>query len=271
MKSNTLYFSSSSNFKAYSADVPTFLQNLPKDVVKYCCEKLSAAGSFEKSDVVTNEDGFTVNSSGKIYNVSLGSDDENPFCSCPAFKANYLPCKHIFAVIRVNNMTWNDLSSMYRASHYLRLDTLTHEEPSTSSVPLSQETRENQKSFNQHQRDAISMLKTVESNVYLCEDSNILETVSKLLQEVNDKIIEGVKTEDGLKLELRKLPGSKKRKKPLASKRVGKKAEIVKRSLCTGMNYSPFTILWKLPFCLSPCSKTPTHKSDFVIPLHSRW
>ena len=34
-------------------------------------------------------------------------------------------------------------------------------------------------------------------------------------------------------------------------------------------NYSPYTILWKPPFCMLPCSKTPTYKYDIVIILHS--
>ena len=34
--------------------------------------------------------------------------------------------------------------------------------------------------------------------------------------------------------------------------------------------YSPYTILWKPPFCISPCSKTPTYKYDIVILFHSK-
>ena len=35
-----------------------------------------------------------------------------------------------------------------------------------------------------------------------------------------------------------------------------------------GKNYCAYTILWKPPFCISPCSKRPTYKYDIVILLH---
>ena len=34
--------------------------------------------------------------------------------------------------------------------------------------------------------------------------------------------------------------------------------------------YSPYTILWKLPFCISPCSEAPPAKCDLIILLHPK-
>ena len=34
--------------------------------------------------------------------------------------------------------------------------------------------------------------------------------------------------------------------------------------------YSSYTIFWKQPFCILPCSKTPIYKYCFVILLHSK-
>ena len=34
--------------------------------------------------------------------------------------------------------------------------------------------------------------------------------------------------------------------------------------------YSPYTILWKLPFRISPCSKAPLAKCDLIFLLHSK-
>ena len=36
------------------------------------------------------------------------------------------------------------------------------------------------------------------------------------------------------------------------------------------LSYSPYTILWKPPFCISPYSKTPTYKYYIVNLLHSK-
>ena len=48
-------------------------------------------------------------------------------------------------------------------------------------------------------------------------------------------------------------------------KRSSKKLKILNKE-----TYSPYTIFWKQPFCISPCSKTPIYKYCFVILLHSK-
>ena len=36
------------------------------------------------------------------------------------------------------------------------------------------------------------------------------------------------------------------------------------------ISYSPYTILWKLPFCISPCTETSPAKCECIICLHSK-
>ena len=62
---------------------------------------------------------------------------------------------------------------------------------------------------------------------------------------------------------------------------LGLLADHSKKSLCTTLTivilsaifsniytYSPYTILWKLPFWISPCSETPLAKCDLIMLLY---
>lgn len=58
----------------------------------------------------------------KFHTVDLGNNDTATKCSCHYFLSSYLPCKHLFAVLRLTHSTWENLSPLYRQSPYLNLD-----------------------------------------------------------------------------------------------------------------------------------------------------
>ena len=89
---------------------------------------MSSATSINRDSITITDierKTFAVKSfvSSKTYAVSLGSDEHFPSCQCDDRARILLPCKHLFAVIEhVDGITWESLSSKYRASPYLNLD-----------------------------------------------------------------------------------------------------------------------------------------------------
>ena len=45
---------------------------------------------------------------------------------------------------------------------------------------------------------------------------------------------------------------------------------VMRKPVIRVYHFSPYTILWKLPFCISSCSETPPAKYDLVILLHQK-
>ena len=57
------------------------------------------------------------------HQVSIGDEQLLPRCSCPDFRHNIWPCKHLFRVITEGNTVyWNRLSPKFRASPYVNVD-----------------------------------------------------------------------------------------------------------------------------------------------------
>ena len=59
----------------------------------------------------------------KYYIVNLGTDSVLPSCECFDWKRFMLPCKHMLAVFGCRDVSWESLSSLYRNSPYLSLET----------------------------------------------------------------------------------------------------------------------------------------------------
>lgn len=122
-----LNYRASSNFKAYDASIPHYLHNRPRTVVQHCMKRLhSIDHNFGSGDIDKRIDGtseaYTVKSTDKRYQVTMGSEKEFPNCTCEDFRRNFLPCKHFFAVFKFFNQSWNNLSPLYIESPFLNLD-----------------------------------------------------------------------------------------------------------------------------------------------------
>jgi len=58
-----------------------------------------------------------------VYNVSFGSPEEMPSCSCPDYVKHRLPCKHFFAVFHLHeHWGWESLPTLYLSSPYMSID-----------------------------------------------------------------------------------------------------------------------------------------------------
>lgn len=115
-------FRASSNFKSYDASIPNYLHNRPRTVVEHCMKRLHSIDQFGSGDINGTSKSYTVKSTEKTYQVTMGSENEFPSCTCEDFRRNFLPCKHFFAVFKFSNQSWRNLSPLYIESPYLNLD-----------------------------------------------------------------------------------------------------------------------------------------------------
>ena len=127
VKESILYISSytDANFKMnviyrkYSSDVPEYLRNRPRKLVKHCLKKISLANSADLSalsivkNVVFSIKSFENNES-KMYMVSFEDDVNMPQGTCLDLESSCYLCKHFFTVFRkFRTWQWDGLSPLY--------------------------------------------------------------------------------------------------------------------------------------------------------------
>ena len=91
-------------YRKYSNDVPEYLRNRPRELVRHCLRKISLANSADLSAISIVKNGvFSVksfeNNESKRYMVSFGDDVNMPKCTCLDWESSCYPCKHFFAVL----------------------------------------------------------------------------------------------------------------------------------------------------------------------------
>ena len=120
-----LNFKQSSHSRAYDTHtVPSYLHDRPRHTIIHCLkrkeegEKLPSC-SVTCVDLRTGK--FCVKGSGEaVYNISFGSSEEMPSCSCPDFMKYHLLCKHFLAVFHFHDhWKWTSLPSLYLAIPYI--------------------------------------------------------------------------------------------------------------------------------------------------------
>ena len=106
--------------RKYNDNIPGYLHNRPRTVVKHCENKLSIANVMTKANVRKSDEGYQVDKkdSDETYTVDI----TRPKCDCFSWKKLKLPCKHMFSVILYTEETWTSLPETYRNSVYLTLD-----------------------------------------------------------------------------------------------------------------------------------------------------
>lgn len=239
----------SSQYKRYNEEVPAYLHNMPRTVVKHCLLKIAASSAFQKEDIEILSGGlFSVKSETSPtlrYAVDLGALDRSPSCSCPSFTPSYLPCKHIFAVFEHTEYTWGDLSTLYRSSPYMNLDVdflsdgaisqlgtdnKTHNPPvllsTNSEVEESSDCDTGQ--LEATRKDLRESLKLLNDMSFLANDAAVLAEVNDIIVRLIDIVKRTAARENHLLLhqgqttkrpvstrQARQLPVRKKRKKKL--------------------------------------------------------
>ena len=120
-------YKQSSQYRSYKAFVPEYLHGRPRSTILHCLDRRSKSLKYTSDDVhvVSEEEGiFAVKgSSGKDHTVSFGSGDKMPSCTCRDWVQWHMPCKHFFAIFRLNSQwDWNRLPNRYKESAYLSSD-----------------------------------------------------------------------------------------------------------------------------------------------------
>ncbi|VDI37852.1 Hypothetical predicted protein, partial [Mytilus galloprovincialis] len=121
-----LNYQYSSQYRQYNQHIPVFLHNLPRNVVSHCLTRFAYAANFSGEHIDELSTGLLLVKSeteeSLYYTVDLGSPENLLSCSCDDFLKSFLPCKHIFAVLRHTHYCWDDISCRYLESPYLQLD-----------------------------------------------------------------------------------------------------------------------------------------------------
>ena len=117
----------STAYKRCNKQIPDFLHNRPNYLVEHCMKRLVYAAEAKITAVNKTSGIFTVRSESNegAYNVFSSSpgDESIPSCECLDWQRNYLPCKHMLAVIMsADGWSWEDLPVEYQESPYLTLD-----------------------------------------------------------------------------------------------------------------------------------------------------
>ena len=122
-------------FRRYSANIPVYLRNHPRDFVVHYMKKISLAKSLDLTDALQKGMGqFTImdfanNLTKEKYRIRFGDTEEMPSFSCHDWKKSGYLCKHFFLVFRkFRCWNWNVLSLLYRNSPFLMLDSLSDDQ-----------------------------------------------------------------------------------------------------------------------------------------------
>ncbi|XP_071821469.1 uncharacterized protein [Apostichopus japonicus] len=249
-------YSCSSQYKAYSKEIPDYLHNRPRNFVTTCLKRILAAFHYTKADIKEiSSSKFLVKSetTSQEYVIDLGDNDRYPSCDCISFRCTFLPCKHMFAVFKFTDATWDSLSPKYRNCPYLNLDDdflstdalskcsipgtsdsyhddLTHTQPKTVTKKLTS-TCLASPDLRKAQVQLRGELKVLMDSSYLCQDVPTLLSASTQLQQLSTAMKRWIPLEGNLPLHqekhvvptanLRELP--KRRKRPQLTRKQKRK------------------------------------------------
>ncbi|WAR27616.1 hypothetical protein MAR_013320 [Mya arenaria] len=110
--------------RRYSEDLPRFLHNRPRLFLDHCTQRLPSAISMPVSNIsVLPHQKFTVLSADSNATYLLDLSGSLPSCSCPDWKKNHLPCKHMLCILlKVPGSGWETLSEEFKNSPHLNID-----------------------------------------------------------------------------------------------------------------------------------------------------
>lgn len=213
-----LNFQYTNQYRKYNACVPVFLQNKPRCVVKHCLIRYASAGEYTLDDLrCIGQSLYEVKSQSnetEVHTVHLGNDDTATKCSCPDFLSSYLPCKHLFAVLRLTHNTWESLSPLYRQSPYLNLDSSVLSDKALENneneleinlpadfvleVPTKDEVCQMSDITENAQQKQIMKIRTeLRNNIKVLDDLTLLSSSEKDMSEINTIVLSCIKCLQG--------------------------------------------------------------------------
>ncbi|KAK6470848.1 hypothetical protein HHUSO_G30352 [Huso huso] len=194
--------------------------------------------------------------SAEWYTVDLGDEDRFPFCECVSFKSTLLPCKHLFAIFKHTDHSWEALCPAYRDSPYLTLDTdflssqalqkcqIVHEDTmdaGNDEVSVSEEERTVHCSNTLSEPIIVGLastqsflrekLKVLQDASYLCVNVDALRNAATVVDDLSKKLKDLIPKDNSLPLDSnqgdvskkqhRAFPKRSKKEKPKAGKKRG--------------------------------------------------
>ena len=111
----------SEEYRAYSKDIPTYLQGRPRSVILHCLQRKAKCHKFTENDIKTTDNGTF-----QVYKAGGGKHTINfnlPECTCKDWSRFHIPCKHFFAVFEhIPGWGWSKLPQHFLDSSYLSAD-----------------------------------------------------------------------------------------------------------------------------------------------------
>ena len=149
-----------------------------------------------------------------IYAIHI----DKPSCSCLYFKKQFLPCKHIFILLEVGHIHWEDLPHSYRNMPHIVVDDdivnclVKHEQEDPTDVgndkldiSNKQTSRIQQDMFPQsshslkrNRRRISSLMEKIQERIHYCTDRKLLDSIVNQLVGINDSITQSIPTDQGL-------------------------------------------------------------------------
>lgn len=135
-----LNFQMDPTYRAYTTQVPGYLQGRPRNVILHClAREEKARRTFTPNDVTdsdTDNGIFSVRGkAGYIHTVDFGMTTGKPSCTCHDWTRNNIPCKHFFLVfITQGGWGWKSLPKSYLESPYLSRDDVILSKSGASTV-----------------------------------------------------------------------------------------------------------------------------------------
>ena len=219
-----LNVSFSNTSQQYDDDIPTFLQNRPRQFVDHVRDRWAVAQASTKADIQqVDANTFRVNSfsSDRKYSVSFVPSGM-PSCECDDWDRYHWPCKHFCVVFQNTAHGWNDLSQCYRESPYFAIDddVLTQ----IGSITFTSSSIGNERNVNEDVADgsenvnSTNLEPVVDTSfstesyaaqcresarqiidlTYLCDDSEALKLMIKALNEAKGQLKLSLPNDDGL-------------------------------------------------------------------------
>eukprot|EP00794_Sanderia_malayensis_P017245 gene17245-18965_t len=238
----------SSGYKSYSAWVPSYLLDRPRKFVLHCLEKLSLAARISSNHITveSNSDSFIkVHSDRSIYKVAFNHNGM-PSCECHNWKENFLPCKHMFAVIiHCKEYSWESFPVEYRDSAYFTLDPncslrssmVSEVEPTNGTEVLHIDNIEECHTVSEKEGYECSqsshpgklplpasysrsngaacrdLLDQIKSLTFICQNDAVLPKLQSQLQDILCELRSSAQKEDNLVIENEKIPTKKQNKR----------------------------------------------------------
>ena len=222
---------SSSLFKTTNSAIPKYLVGLSDNFIRLCRPSFEAARTAINHDMVmileNNPPMFKIKSieGSGIYTI----DTSIPTCDCLSFRMHYRPCKHLFILLELDHIKWEDFPESYRNMPIAQIDQDAVENylKSSNNSKINTSNTSDNSTFNDdkenhnttatisHNKDKLSLdhlitesnslkrrrgqintlMDNIKQHMHICTDRDILARTVEELQKIDQSIKNSLPTE----------------------------------------------------------------------------